>query len=166
MGYRLVSFDRMKDLTIPIISSTYSKEEIQKALYDGFRIVFRAVEKNCELEQTMFLFQNKESLELVETTGREVFQQYGRILSYPESEWIEIGRFKSYGRKPRDAYYGAYLIPSALEVGTKVYLSDLIEDVVATDFWGKIAADDGFAVWNGEDLVLDTEAYEQIVLIG
>jgi hypothetical protein len=166
MEIRLVEYHQIKDLECPVIKSTYSRDDIQNHLLEGKEVLIRAIERNSQLERAMLILVNHQSHKLIEVTGRRVYQQYGNVLDFPESEWKEIGRYSSYARERRDCEYGAYLIPYDLEVGTRVYLPELIEDVVATDFWGKIAAEDGFAVWDGKDLKLDLEPYERIHLIG
>ena len=59
-----------------------------------------------------------------------------------------------------------YILPADAFFGEQFFISDLIEDFLATSFWySKTAAEDAVATWNGFDLIIDHSSYK-VELIG
>ena len=64
--------------------------------------------------------------------------------------------------------WGAYVLPEGIEVGDRIYLPELIEDIYLTEHWStKFYAADGVAIWDGIDLQLDLEPYkDEPIIVG
>ena len=54
-----------------------------------------------------------------------------------------------------------------IKLGDRVYIEDLIEDIVAGAFWGSVSpAVDAEAIWNGSTLQIDHSAFDRFEKIG
>ena len=61
----------------------------------------------------------------------------------------------------------AYLLPDDIEVGERVILEDLIEDIVgASHSCGTYRLDSAEAIWNGESFIVDCNSYDVDITFG
>lgn len=59
------------------------------------------------------------------------------------------------------------VLPTDPIPGERLYIPNLIEDCLVTEFWSSIyLAGSGFAFWDGIDLELDKSEFEKVYLIG
>ena len=112
------------------------------------------------------IHQNRYPERTVIVPRRTLYRQYGRIIEYPESEWEQTGTITVYNGRNLIPNWGAYIIPKDAKIGESFYVQTVLEDIIATDFWGPILAQDEIARWNGNDLEIDLERYKEIHLIG
>jgi len=77
-----------------------------------------------------------------------------------ESEWKEVTNWIHYYPNPFSNPYAAYLIPSDIQIGERVFLEDLIEDYIGAR-WNQ---GDTYrlpcceAIWDGKDLKIQYDA--------
>ncbi len=150
------------------IETTYSLQRVNQAQEQGHEILIVERKQNPELVIKKLLLRNRDTGTYEYASSRRVFAQYGEIIEYPEKEWELVREVSGYGRN-RDIAddWGAYIIPNDIVLGEKVYISDLIEDLVACRFWENVwYASDAQAIWTGERLNLDTAAYDSFMKIG
>ena len=150
------------------IETTYSLEKLNLAQEQGLKVVIIEREQNLDLFIRSLLLKHRITGEFKCASSRRVFAQYGKIIEYPEEEWELVRKVQGYGRN-RDLTqdWGAYILPDNVVPGEKVYIPDLIEDVVASRFWESVwYASDAEAIWNGSTLEIDHSAYDRFVRIG
>ena len=91
---------------------------------------------------------------------KEIFNKdFGTIQN---SEWSLVLSTTNYA-KPASLRrrWGVYVLRKDVEVGERIYLPELIEDVRVCESWhSKVYAADGIATWDGADLHLDPEPFK------
>lgn len=144
---------------IKTISSTIELNDAQKG---GDRVIIRKYKQNPQLLHKALLLQNIKTGEVVEAPSRNYIRQYAEHVSLPESEWQLVFEFSSYSREnPPSREWAAYIVPKDTEIGERVFIRNLIEDLVACEFWNyKYAAESAVATWDGNDLVIDHDSYK------
>lgn len=155
---------------LPQVLTVYSAHQINYYRAKGHEAYVVPIRKSSMFMHRNLLLENRVTGDLIETTGRTVhtLQYGGRTDHYPRKEWKLIKRSTAYLRERRhpNRGWGAYVLPINVQEGDRVYISDLIEDVIATDFWGPIPADDGEGIWDGKKICLDMKPYSKIHLVG
>lgn len=150
------------------VETVYSAEELNAALARGAKFIVRRKERNSELNISGLLLRNRNSGEYIQVPAREVHQQYSRTpIVYGNDEWELVHTVKGYARRiHHESNWAAYVLPGDAMVGERFFIKDLIEDLVATEFWSTVTpAETAEAVWNGTELVIDHSSYK-FVLIG
>lgn len=173
------SIDGAKKRGIKIVETLHTIHEINDYITQGRKVVVMPITKNPELYVTRYLYRNVHDGTYVDASGREEYVQYGNVNHYPPEDYEEVHRYERYCHKSEyldraeasdiglgHGGYAAYLLPEDIETDDYVYIPELIEHIVATDFWGPIPATDGYATWNGESLVINEEAYKSLTMIG
>ena len=115
------------------------------------------------------LLKNKDTGEIIQVSGWRVNRQYALPpLVYSEKEWELVYQVNDYARvRKNEQNWGAYILPERVGIGERLYIADLIEDVMANAFWGTVwYAADGIAEWNGTDLIIDLHEYDRFQMIG
>jgi hypothetical protein len=140
-----------------VIQTARTKEAINQAAKAGFWPLVKPVIPSAKIKRKFSVRQNKESGEI------EVISDFraGSIRADGSKLETVIG-FKFYYPHHFESPYAAYLIPPDLQAGEKVFLEDLIEDLVG----GKWNQGDTFrlraceAIWDGSDLIIQFEENE------
>jgi len=145
--------------------------ELNKYIELGYCYAYIKREINPELysDYEMLTFRNKKTGLFETGMQREPYGvQYGKTISFPENEWDLIQSVKLYeGIHPECYDWGAYVIPKEVKPMQKVYIPELIEDFLLTEFWySKRRAFDGVGVWTGESLEVDKSIFDSYYLIG
>jgi hypothetical protein len=150
-----------------VARTVYTLKDLNEARSSGNICILRQRIRNPNLESHELMLRNRENSEYVIVPDRTVYRQYGRgVQEYPDSEWELIFETVTYGRANRRSYiWGAYILPSDALHGESFLITDLIEDLLAANFWyQRIAAETAEAVWNGRDLIISPGSYEQILV--
>jgi hypothetical protein len=155
------------DAGLLAIETTYDPKRLKTAQEEGLNCLIIPVVKNPSLELRSLLLKNRWTKEIVSVPSREYYVQ-SQIYKYSIFKWKLVREETGYGRtRDHTQNWGAYIIPKDLEVGEKVYISDLIQDIVATSFWYTVwPAGDAIATWDGEKLIIDQDEYDKFHLIG
>ncbi len=131
-----------------IIKTARGKSRINEGVAAGFWPLVKRVEPSSEISTNICVYQHKESGE-IKTVGdfraglkMDNNDKYERVIP-----WFSY--YPYHFRSP----IAAYLIPSDLKKGERVFLEDLIEDLVETRWnqgpaWRLKSCE---AIWNGED---------------
>lgn len=151
-----------------IVKTIYTAEELNTASKKGHVTILEPINLNPDLYQKEILLKNYSTGEFVEVPAREFYVQYGKLKSYPESEWQLISTYKKYARPKRlNQSWAAYVLPISPEKNERFYIEDIIEDIMADNFWYSIiVASSGEAVWTGLELKIDLEPIKRFRLIG
>lgn len=133
------------------IKTARDEESINAAARAGFFPLLKAVMPSPEIRNKFAVIQDR-------TTGEiEVSGDYRHM---PQMEGNEIViDFTYYYPYNFPSPFAAYLIPPDLAVGERVYLEDLIEDVVGGS-WSQgdtYRLESCVAVWDGKDFTLEWE---------
>lgn len=153
---------------LPVVQTVFNTYELNKAIEEGFKTIVVKRKSNPQLKLESMIFRNINSGEYAQATGRSMIVQYGTELEYPEDEWELIHKQTGYARPSSlITNWGAYVLPKDIKVGDRVYIEELIEDIVASAFWHSVSpADDAEAIWNGKYLEIDHAPYDRFHRIG
>ncbi|MBC8135787.1 MAG: hypothetical protein H8F28_07885 [Fibrella sp.] len=148
-GSRNVRVYRHKDASKPDpcpfrrIRTARGEDAINQAAKDGLWPLVMKVEQSRKIYTWMAVYQN-------EQTGAVLTVGDSRYL--PESPWKRIIKPFSFYPDHFEHKIAAYLIPNDLAVGERVFLVDLIEDLVAV--YGNqehtSRLDSAYAIWTGK----------------
>jgi hypothetical protein len=150
------------------VETVYNADALNAALARGAHCIVRRKELNSKLNLRGMLLRNRKSGEYIEVPAREFHQQYScSPVVYGNDEWELVQTIKGYARRiHHESNWAAYVLPGNAKVGERFFIKDLIEDLVATEFWSSVTpAETAEAVWNGTELVIDHSSYK-FVLIG
>lgn len=150
------------------VRTVYDVAELNDAIQKGFFCQLRRKKTNAELNTSALLLRNRSTGEYVEAPERTVYRQYGQApLTYSEADWELVQTVEGYARRTRNASnWGAYVLPGDAELGERFFISELIEDLVASTFWySVIPAETAEATWEGSELVIDHSSY-RMELVG
>ncbi len=150
------------------VETVYDADELNAAVARGARCIVRRKELNSKLNISGMLLRNRKSGEYIAVPGREVYRQYsGSPIVYGDDEWELVQAIEGYARRiHHESNWAAYILPGDAMLGERFFIKDLIEDLVATEFWSTVTpAETAEAVWNGTELVIDHSSYK-LVLIG
>lgn len=144
------------------VLTVFDVKKLNKAAIGGEICIIRPLRKNPELELSSLLLRHRRHGHYAVTPSRNVYQQYGRNPEvYSEDEWELIQEIDGYARAIRhESNWGAYIVPSDASIDERFFIGELIEDLVASEFWYTVyTAESAEAVWDGTDLVIDPRSY-------
>lgn len=144
-----------------IIKTARTIEEINKAALEGFTPLVLPVKQSDEISVKFSIYQNK-------LTG-EVYQasDYRDPIS-SLSDFVEVIKWTRYYPYNFENPFAAYLVPKDIQIGERVFLEDVIEDIVG-EFWNqgdKLRLHDCMAVWDGEAFKLEFTGPKEPTAIG
>ena len=150
------------------VKTVYDVAKLNCALAEGSICLVKHKEFNTELNISALLLRNRTSGEYVVVPDRTVYQQYAKArLTYGEAEWELVQAVEGYARRiHNESNWGAYVLPGDAELGERFFISELIEDLVASKFWySVIPAETAEATWDGSELIIDHSSY-RMELVG
>lgn len=153
---------------LPVVKSCFDTRSLNMAIEAGHQTCIVQVEINPKLKLSGLLLKNKATGVFEVVSSRNMQAQYTRTIEYTYEEWQTVAEVSGYARNRRaTSGWGAYIIPIGVQVGERVYIEDLIEDVVASGFWHSVgAAADAEAIWTGQALEIDHSVYRKFERIG
>lgn len=159
----LTNFNRL-----PVVKTCYATDELNEAVQIGHQVCVLQIKESRDLKLKGLLLRNRQSGEYRLVSDRTMFVQYGNVIEYPDEEWETIHEVKGYARnRPASQGWGAYILPLGIRSGDRVYIEDLIEDIVADSFWYSVhPAVDAEGVWNGTSIDIDRSVYKRFMRIG
>lgn len=153
---------------LPVVKTCYSMYALDEAIKNGHQTCIMKITENPKLRLKGILLRNKASGEYTVVKDRKMYVQYGRIKEYRVEEWETIHEVTGYARtRPASEGWGAYILPLGMQPGDRVYVEDLLEDLVAFEFWYSVgAAVDGEGIWTGSSIEVDYTLYQRFERIG
>lgn len=126
---------------------------MNEAVKNGFKLLIKPVIPDDEIGRKYIVWQDEEGY--VQVSGD--FRMTG-----PNAQYYRLNPYAS------PLPFAAYLLPSGLMKNESVYLADVIEDMVGGrwnqgDTWRMTST---YAVWNGEDFVIDSLPDDVCTIMG
>ena len=142
-----------------IIRTARTLEEINQGAKGGFMPLVKKVEPSKKIKSKYCIYQNRLTGEVIEVND---FRSVGNLDN--NIEFVQVIGWTFYYPYRYELPYSAYLVPSDIEVGEKVILQDVIEDLVEMRFnQGDVyRLESCKATWNGNDFVLDYDPEKDI----
>lgn len=133
------------------IRTARTETAINEAVRTGFRPLVKPVVPSKEIRAVYWVWQN--------TTTGEVKTIGDLRRGPPPPGWKRVIEPTSYYPYAFPAPFAAYLLPPDLQHGERVWLADVIEDLVGTTWNGNASRLPSCeAVWDGTDFQLDYDA--------
>ena len=154
-------FNRDNDEELRVIRTARDEESINEAAKNGFWPLVRKVVPSKDIQSKYRLIQNKITGEI------KIFGDY-RFGSGTEENWQEVIDWTFYYPHSFKSPFAAYLIPKDIRKYEKVFVEDLIEDHIGSE-WNQgdtYRLESCEALWTGSDLKIlhdDNEDVTQFV---
>jgi hypothetical protein len=156
----ITMFDKNNVNSLPVISTARNVYEINEAVEDGYNVIVKEIIDNPEIGSSYTLIKDKEGVYY------EISDPRGFGYKYYQEGNETIIDFKRYNNLSNRIPYAAYIIPKDLKVGTRVFLEDIIENIVHTMHHGCTRLNKCEAVFNGKDFDIDFSRKDIIQLVG
>lgn len=143
-----------------VIETARSMYSINRAVKKGLNPLIKKVEPSNELRRKYSVGKNKK-------TGKiEIISDYRMGFDLDNNEEFEtVIDWTYYYPYSFNSPFAAYLIPNDIAVGERVFIKDLIEDVVGTR-WNQgdnYRLEGCEAIWNGKDFELQYNPRKEII---
>jgi len=151
--------DLRKKTLLRRIKTLRTKKEIKKAIKAGHLVLQQKVIPSKEIYVKDYYMKDKKTGEVrIELSDRNIRKE-----DYDHYTIIE----RNYYPYTFPSKTAAYLLPDDLEIGERVILEDLIEDIVGESHaWGNYRLDSAEAVWNGKMFDVDCKSYDVQITFG
>ena len=152
-------FRRRSKNGLRIIRTARSKWAINIAIKRGFVPIIKKVEPSKKIHSKFAVIRNKISGKI--DVIRD-FRESGRQDCEIVLDWTSY--YPHYFISP----FAAYLIPNDIQIGERVYIDDLIEDVVGGS-WNQgdtFRLTSSEAVWDGTGLLIEFEKPKGFTIVG
>ena len=146
---------------LPIIKTCRTEKEINEGAVKGFRPLVRKVERSEKIRSKYAILQHRSTGEIkVLGDFRYGFQDHEDYDIVIDWTWYYPEKFP----EP----FAAYMIPKDLEAGQEVWIDELIEDYVGSEWNQGDTARRKYteALWTGNDLEIKLEAQDIEIWIG
>ncbi len=152
--------DKLKGIeALRRIKTLRTEEEIADAVNAGYKILKEQVVASENIYAIELWFKNKKTGEI----RKESYSYHAYMHDYEGHEVKKV----TYYPYTFPSKIAAYLLPDDLQVGERVILDDLIEDIVGVSHAsGNYRLKSAEAIWNGERFVIDHDSYGVDVSIG
>lgn len=142
-----------------IIRTARSKGAINSAIRNGFTPIIKKVEPSPKIKSKFSIIRNRETgeIDVISDFRLARNQDYDTVLDWT---FYYPHHFKS--------PFAAYLVPNDLQIGERVFIQDLIEDVVG-DSWNQgdtYRLTSSEAVWDGNELIIEFNSQKGFTIIG
>ena len=148
------------DNNLRIITTARTLEAINQGAKDGYWPLVKPVIPSPAIKSKYAVYQNA-------TTGEiDVINDYR---SEPTTQGMnKVIDFTYYYPYHFESPYAAYLIPADIKAGERVWISDLIEDVIGQkwnqgDSYRLLSCE---AIWNGKDMMLQVSPITSETFVG
>lgn len=141
-SYLIREWSAEENIPLPSIQTARGINEINKAVEEGLRPIVCLHQPHPNIKRYLRLYRHIRS-------GRmDVFtQRMG-----PKPGYVPLMDV-SYYPYAFENPFAAYMIPITLKIGTVVWLEDLIEDLIGTQYIGCSRLDSAAAIWDGQRMV-------------
>ena len=152
--------ERMSGGDLRVIRTARTEQSINEAARDGYRPLIKRVAPDPSIHSKFAVYQHR-------TTGE--IQVTGDFRGLPSAdEYDEVIGWTDYYPYAFPGPFAAYLIPADIEVGERVFVEDVIEDLVgATWNQGDVyRLESSEAVWDGSDLIIEPGPDGELQIVG
>ena len=143
-----------------VIKTARTETAINEAARCGFWPLVKKVEASPEIRSKFAIWQNR-------ITG-EIEVDGDFRANYGHEEWEQVVDWTFYYPVKFESPFAAYLVPADLKVGERVFIEDLIEDLVGM-VWNQGNAyrlESSEAIWTGNDFEIQYERKNARFVIG
>ena len=143
-----------------IIETARNEDAINNAVDRGFKALVKPVIPSEDIKSKLAVYQNKH-------TGRIIVSGDFRYTFDRDENYETVMDFTYYYPHSFESPFAAYLVPKNIEVGERVFLEDLIEDIVG-HCWNQGNAyrlESCEAIWNGENFDIQYTKKEDLVCV-
>lgn len=153
---------------LPVVQTCYSLQKLNESIKHGHQTCIMKITENPKLRLSGILLRNKVSTEYMLVKDRKMYFQHEGIKEFSVEEWETIHEVSGYARtRPANEGWGAYILPRGVEPGDRVYIEDLLEDLVSFSFWYSVGcAVDAEGIWNGSSIDIDENGYRRFEMVG
>ena len=142
-----------------IIYTARSKWAINRAISRGFIPIVKKVEPSKKIHSKFAVIRNiiTGKIDVISDYRQSDKEGYETVL-----DWTSY--YPHYFSSP----YAAYLIPNDIQIGERVYIKDLIEDIVGGS-WNQgdtYRLPSSEAVWDGKDLLIEFDSKMGFKIVG
>jgi hypothetical protein len=152
------------------VETIYDAGQAQRFREQGRKCLQRSIFWKPEFTKKRLKVQSSISGEVKDIPeSRKIIMQYTcQHVYFDPSEWVTIKEYLDYPRtKPEGLSEGFYIIPEDPKIGERLYISNLLEDFLVTEFWETIfIASSGFGIWTGSDLEIETSYFDSVHMVG
>lgn len=152
------------------VETVFSLRKLNKYQAKGHVTLVEKIRLNEDLFARGYIFRDRGNGEYIQAESRSYGTRLEGYIQLPEEDFEEVCSVDRYARRRSlTADWAAYILPLDVQEGEELYVENLIEDVLVTEFWGeKIYAVDGIAVWDGAKLNFKRELFdeEQCLIVG
>jgi hypothetical protein len=145
-----------------VVRTARTLEEINQGAKDGYIPLVKKVEPSNKIKSKYCIYQNILSDEIVEVNDFRSVHEFES-----NREWRMVIDWTFYYPYKYERPYSAYLVPSDIQVGEKVILQDIIEDLVemSSNQGNVYRLESCIATWNGTDFVFDYDPVKDISFV-
>ncbi len=139
------------------IMTARDEASINKGVKGGFWPLVKKVERSPEIRSNFMVVQNKKTGE-IEVVGDQ-------RMGFDTENYDMVIEWTYYYPHCFASPFAAYLIPPDIEIGERVYIEDLIEDIVGAR-WNQgnnYRLEGCEAIWNGKDLEIQYDPDTNLV---
>ena len=142
-----------------IIYTARSKWAINRAISNGFIPIIKKVEPSNKINSKFAIVRNTETgkIDVIRDFRQSDKPGFETVL-----DWTSY--YPHYFSSP----FAAYLIPSDIQIGERVYIDDLIEDIVGGS-WNQgdtYRLSSSEAIWDGNDLLIQFDSKMGFNIVG
>ena len=142
------------------IKTLRTQEEIDAAIEIGQKVLKEKVIPSDAIRVTDLHIKDKQTGEIIV----KPYSYHALPRDYDRYEVVEKRTYYPYTFPSKEA---AYLLPEDIEVGERVILEDLIEDIIGESHaWGTYRLDSAEALWNGQKFEVDCKSYDVSITMG
>lgn len=146
---------------LPVIKTCWTEKDINDAARKGYRPLVKRIEKTNKIRSKFAILQHTDTGEIKRLGDfRQAFSEHPDFETVIDWTWYYPENFP----EP----FAAYMIPKDLKAGEEVWIDDLIEDYVGSEWnqgnttrkkWAE-------AIWTGSELEIKFDPQDITILIG
>ncbi len=141
-----------------VIETSRDIDEINEYARKGFFPLIKEVIPNYKIQIKFAVYQNKKTGEI------KRFGDFRSLYRNDLTDYEVIIPWTRYYPYHHQLPFAAYIIPKDIKIGERVFIKDIIEDIVAS-IWNQgdvLKLNSYVAVWDGEDLKIEFDEENDI----
>lgn len=151
-----MTFWRFKYGVLPVVKTTRSLRGVNKAIRKGFNVIIKSVEPSDKLKTKYCVVKDKRTGKIKTLFDfREKYESNYEVII----DWTFYYPYHFYSP------FAAYVLPKDLKIGQRVFVEDLIEDLIGSK-WNQgdtYRLKSCEAIWNGETLELQHDENSELL---